>query len=283
MLTSSGAPIPIAKRWFERFRIDDDITLLREPHVNRVIRSNIWHVRGRERNLLVDAGLGLVSLHEAAGDLFEDPLIVVATHTHFDHVGGIHEFDHVAVHEIESRSLAEAWDGMVLRASGFGFDVLQKMRRAGYEIHTDSLLDALPYEGFSPDSHTLKPKTPTLILNEGDVVDLGDRQFRVLHLPGHSPGSIGLFEPGTGALFSGDAIYDGPLLYELPGSDIGAYTATMERLLDLKVTAVHAGHDDSFGGARLREIARKYLDLWSSKKSEDRPSESPSRSDPEHR
>ena len=49
-------------------------------------------------------------------------------------------------------------------------------------------------------------------IGEGDVIDLGDRAFEVLHLPGHSPGSIGLWDPAAGTLFSGDAIYDGPLL-----------------------------------------------------------------------
>jgi glyoxylase-like metal-dependent hydrolase (beta-lactamase superfamily II) len=81
----------------------------------------------------------------------------------------------------------------------------------------------------------------------------------VLHLPGHSPGSIGLWEAASGTLFSGDAIYDGPLLDELPESSIVDYCATMERLLTLPVTVVHAGHDPSFGRQRLHELARMYL------------------------
>jgi glyoxylase-like metal-dependent hydrolase (beta-lactamase superfamily II) len=60
-------------------------------------------------------------------------------------------------------------------------------------------------------------------VGEGDEVDLGDRCFEVIHLPGHSPGSIGLWEESSGTLFSGDAIYDGPLLDELPESSIYDY------------------------------------------------------------
>ena len=81
-----------------------------------------------------------------------------------------------------------------------------------------------------------------------------------MHLPGHSPGSIGLWERDTGTLFSGDAIYDGPLLDELPESSIDEYCRTMERLLTLPVTVVHGGHDPSFGRERLRELARAYLE-----------------------
>jgi glyoxylase-like metal-dependent hydrolase (beta-lactamase superfamily II) len=96
-------------------------------------------------------------------------------------------------------------------------------------------------------------------IQDGDEIDLGDRCFEVIHLPGHSPGSIGLWEQATGTLFSGDAIYDGPLLDELPESSIHDYCQTMERLLGLPVNVVHAGHDPSFGRDRLHELARAYL------------------------
>jgi glyoxylase-like metal-dependent hydrolase (beta-lactamase superfamily II) len=91
-------------------------------------------------------------------------------------------------------------------------------------------------------------------------VDLGDRAFEVLHLPGHSPGSIGLWEARTGTLFSGDAIYDGPLLDAIPGADSDAYRITMERLRSLPVTVVHGGHEPSFGRERLVKLCTDYLE-----------------------
>jgi glyoxylase-like metal-dependent hydrolase (beta-lactamase superfamily II) len=81
-----------------------DLTLLTEPHVDRFLRCNIWHVRGRDRDLLIDTGLGIASLTSAAGDLFEKPLAAVATHTHMDHTGGMHEFAERFVHAIEADS-----------------------------------------------------------------------------------------------------------------------------------------------------------------------------------
>jgi glyoxylase-like metal-dependent hydrolase (beta-lactamase superfamily II) len=68
-----------------------------------------------------------------------------------------------------------------------------------------------------------------------------------------------LWEAATGTLFSGDAIYDGPLLDEIAGADLAAYLRTMERLRALPVTVVHAGHDPSFGRERLIELADAYL------------------------
>jgi glyoxylase-like metal-dependent hydrolase (beta-lactamase superfamily II) len=93
----------------------------------------------------------------------------------------------------------------------------------------------------------------------GDIIDLGDRAFEVLHLPGHSPGSIGLWEASTGTLFSGDAIYDGPLYDFLPESNIADYLRTMEQLRSLPVSVVHGGHDPSFGRERMLAIIDEYV------------------------
>ena len=99
----------------------------------------------------------------------------------------------------------------------------------------------------------VRPAPANRIVDEGDVIDNGDRHFEVLHLPGHSPGSIDLCEEASATLFSGDAIYDGPLPDALPGSDIPAYVGTMPRLRELPVNVVHASHDPSFGRDRLRQ------------------------------
>jgi glyoxylase-like metal-dependent hydrolase (beta-lactamase superfamily II) len=61
-------------------------------------------------------------------------------------------------------------------------------------------------------------------------------------------------------LFSGDAVYDGPLLDEIEGADIDAYVATMRRLRDLPVAVVHAGHERSMDRQRFRDVIDAYLD-----------------------
>lgn len=132
------------------------------------------------------------------------------------------------------------------------------LEQAGYDMHEPLFVTAQP-AGFTAGSFRQQPCAQVSEIGEGDVVDLGDRAFEVVHLPGHSPGSIGLWDPSAGTLFSGDAIYDGPLLDELGDSSIDEYCATMERLMALPVTVVHAGHDPSFGRDRLRQLATAYL------------------------
>lgn len=74
----------------------------------------------------------------------------------------------------------------------------------------------------------------------------------MLHLPGHSPGSIALFDESDGTLFSGDVVYDDVLLDELPGSDREEYVHTMNRLREVPVRIV-----------RLELFVRiRYWDTW---------------------
>ncbi len=251
----------IADHWYERKIISDDITLLWEPHAVPLMRCNIWHIRGRDRDLMIDTGMGVVSLVEAAKDLLQKPITSVATHSHTDHIGAHHEFSQCLVHKHEAANMnAPPEEENTLFLSDFGAEYVQMLQAAGYECNLDdTLITALPYEGYDLHSYRVKPVPNTVTIDEGDVVDLGNRHFEVLHLPGHSPGSIGLWEEKTGTLFSGDCIYDGPLLDELGCSNIADYIESMKRLRELSVQTVHAGHDPSFGKERLHELIDAYL------------------------
>ena len=200
-------------------------------------------------------------MHEAAQDLFGHAVTAVLTHSHFDHIGGAHEFATRIAHPEEAFELADPRGFRGLTARALRPELVERLRAAGYSV-PDHFLTAVPRPDFSVDDYAVTSAPLTGTVGDGDHIDLGDRVFEVLHLPGHSPGSIGLWEARTKTLFSGDAIYDGPLLFDLPGSSVSAYVRTLRRLLDLDVRVVHAGHDPSFGKARLDEIARAYLKKW---------------------
>jgi len=247
--------------WWEQRRISGRITLFTEPHVAEFLRCNVWHIRGQGCDLVVDTGLGLAPLAPLLELSEHSQVMVVLTHSHADHAGGWDEFDERCVHHLEAEYLdprTAVPDLESLRAADLEQAEREHMRDCGYDI-PDCFVTALP-AGF-PDAETLpfRPATPTRLLDEGDRIDLGDRAFEILHLPGHSPGSIGLIDRDARLLLSGDAIYDGPLLDELPGSDIDAYLRTMARLRGLDVELTLPGHGEPFGGERLDAIAAEYL------------------------
>jgi glyoxylase-like metal-dependent hydrolase (beta-lactamase superfamily II) len=245
--------------WFVRADAGDGIWHVSEPYVDPFARCNIWIVPGRTRVLVVDTGMGLFSLRDAAADLFDRPVTAVATHSHFDHVGSLHEFPERLAHRDAADRLADTRRiGGALHRRGFSPEVWQSFLDAGYELG-DDLLTALPGRGFDIGSYGVEACPPTHMLDEGDVVDIGERAFEVLHLPGHSPDSIGLYDATGGVLFSGDAVYDGPLLDGGDDGDVARYVETMERLRMLPVRVVHGGHEASFGRDRLIELCDAYL------------------------
>lgn len=251
--------LQVADRWFESQRIDGDVTLLWEPHVSDMMRCNIWHVRGCDRDLVIDTGMGLGSLKAAAVHLFDKHVTAVATHAHADHIGGHHEFDDCVAHRLEADGLRAPRGAYTLIDEDFDPDDIGTMV-VNDPLFTGPLVTALPAAGYDLRAYRILPARTVREVDEGDVIDLGDRAFEILHLPGHSPGSIGLWDAKSSTLFSGDAIYDGELIDSYHHSDVAAYVRTMKRLRDLPVETVHGGHCPSFGRARLIELATQYLD-----------------------
>ncbi|GMG81582.1 MBL fold metallo-hydrolase [Paralimibaculum aggregatum] len=240
--------LPVVPRWFARAPAGPGLDRYAEPHVHRWFRANIWYLRGTELDLVIDPGMGIAPLRAAMaaeGQWLEDrPVLAIATHGHIDHMGGMHEFADRAIHAADAAAL----DG----------DEAQHLAPAFRAM--EGAVTALPAPGWQLSAFTAKAAPATRLLAEGDRIELGDRALTVLHLPGHSPGSIGLFDEAGGTLFSGDALYDGELLDDLPRSDPAIYRETMDRLDRLAARTVHGGHGASFGRDRMRALIRDYLD-----------------------
>ena len=205
-----------------------------EPAVDPMFRAAFVTLRGRDADLQFDFGCGLRPLRPAL-PLSGGPVVAVASHAHVDHIGGFHEFADRRGHAAE--------------AAGFA-------GLPGIETFADTFRS---WPGGPGDGWRLRPAPLTATLAEGDRIDLGDRCLSVLHLPGHSPGGIGLLDPASGLLLSGDAIYDDEILDNLPGSSVPDYAATMERLRHLECRLVIGGHGPPMDRARMVQVAEDWL------------------------
>ncbi len=85
----------VPRRWYETIPYSEGVTLIHEPWMPGFFRCNMWHVRGRDRDLLIDTGLGAVGLRQHVPLLGRRPIVCLLSHSHFDHIGSAHEFEEV--------------------------------------------------------------------------------------------------------------------------------------------------------------------------------------------
>lgn len=247
--------LPIVADWFRVRDVAPGLTQIDEPYAHEFVRGNIWWRQGRDYDLLVDTGLGVASLREALramaaaqGRAWREP-IVVLTHGHPDHAGGAAEFQNVRAHPSDAPAAVTSLDGPTFaRQLGVKPDP---------SLPDGLLVSASPRAMWDPAHHEVGEIT-TVPAMAGDIIDLGDRQYEVLHLPGHTHGSIALLDRLNRELFSGDVVYDDELLDDLHESDARAYRRSMELLGGLDIELVRPGHGSSFDGYVLERIIRSY-------------------------
>ena len=235
--------IRTAEQWYKVIKLADDVSLIYEPYIKTFYRCNIWHVRSRDRDMLIDTGMGVVSLRQHVPLVTEKTCLAVASHTHFDHIGCHHEFDQRLIHAAEADILAHPTRANTLAEPYVNDDIFTQLPPA-----------------YTAAEYAVKSAPASRILRDGDVIDLGNRHFEVIHTPGHSPGGIALWESASGILFSGDTVYDGPLIEDSYHANAHDYFNSMKRLYDIPARIVHGGHFPSYDGQRHKQIIKRWLD-----------------------
>jgi glyoxylase-like metal-dependent hydrolase (beta-lactamase superfamily II) len=201
--------------WFEVYQVSTGTFALLEPlHYEEVVS---YLILGSERAVLLDTGMGIGNIQAEVERLTDVPVVVVNSHSHYDHVGDDHRFAEVWAFDDEGevacieRGLTRAECALYLRP--------------------DSYLELPP--GFDPAAYEIRPSPVTRRLRHLEAIQLGGRTLTVHHTPGHSPGSVCLLDSRDGLLFTGDTFYPGMLYAHDEESDFEAYLQSLKHLVGL--------------------------------------------------
>lgn len=212
------------KDWFTIDHIDDATHIISE--YRHWEETHAYLLNGRERSLLIDTGLGIMNIADEVKKLTDKPVTAVATHIHWDHIGGHNHFPDFYVHENEVNWLAGE------------FPLTLDQIKAYVVERCD-----LP-EGFDVNQYEFFQGTAARVLKDNDRIDLGGRSIQVMHTPGHSPGHMCFYEADRGYLFTGDLAYKDVLFAYYPSTDPEAYLASLERVAALPAKRVFPAHHD---------------------------------------
>lgn len=216
--------------WFEIFQINESTFAFLEPHHDEEVFSYL--LLGGNRAALIDTGMGVSNIRIEVENITHLPVIVLNTHTHFDHTGGNFRFNNIACFDdnFEIKNLNKGHSKQFCRAF---------MQPGSYQN--------LPSD-FKPDEYNIQPSKITRKLKHLDKIDIGDRVLIVHHTPGHSPGSVCIEDKKHGLLFTGDTYYRGTLFLHLPGSNYGKFVESCDYVLSImeNIEALCPGHNECY-------------------------------------
>jgi glyoxylase-like metal-dependent hydrolase (beta-lactamase superfamily II) len=236
---------PTSNEWFEVYEVEPNIWAIYEPFQWQEVISYL--IVGTKSALLFDTGNGLGDIRAIVDQLTSKPIMVLNSHSHFDHIGGNYQFDNIL-----SVSTAFA----LANSRGIQNEMVTT------EASPEALCKALP-AGVTQGSHRIKPYTITQKILEGDIIDLGDRKLEILQIAGHTDDSIALLDAESGFLWTGDSFYEGPIWLYFPETDLAAYKKSLERLAALvpQLKALFPAHNTPRAIPALLLEAQRAFDL----------------------
>ncbi len=180
------------------------------------IDSNVYLITG-EHPIVVDAGTGSSTdaiISEIRRFSSSDPELIVATHCHYDHVGGLAQ-------------LMEAFDCPAVAG----------WRDAPYIRSADPL-----YTVSGLFESTMSPAEVGDV-RSGDTISSGEHTFQVIETPGHTPGGICLYEGSTGYLISGDVLFsNGFGRTDFTGGSMSDLRESLRLISNIDIRGLFPGH-----------------------------------------
>lgn len=180
----------LVNNWYKIEALDQMTYVIHEPRYWQ--KNNQYLIIGTERALLFDSGSGRRGIAKLVEDLTVKPVVLFNSHAHYDHIGNNHEFEHIAMTDLEINKKQTTSDIFVPK-----WRTRLVPKRYAFRI-----------------SEWVRPFHD---------IDLGGRTLKVVPLPGHSADHVGLVDEANGYIFAADALYQGPLSANLPTARVLDY------------------------------------------------------------
>lgn len=209
--------------WFTVERIDDATYAISE--YKHWEETHCYLLIGSYNSLLIDTGLGVGNIKKVIENLTNSPVKVVTTHVHWDHIGGHKYFDNIGVYEAEK-------------------DWINSKFPIPLNVVKMNLLKEpceFPKE-FDSEQYQIYQSQISFLLHENEVIDLGNRNVKVIHTPGHSPGHICFYEIERNYLYTGDLVYEGTLDAFYPSTDPYQFMLSVKKIKELTVKKILPAH-----------------------------------------
>lgn len=209
------------------------------PGLYRIENSAVFMdlIVGGHHALLFDTGYGYGDLRSLIRTITDLPLYVVNSHGHVDHACGNAQFGGAFIHPADV--------SLCLEHNG------PQMRKAELKV-------ALVPPDFDLDAHLALGPGELTPVGEGDTFDLGGVTLEVVHLPGHTAGSIGLWCPERELLYVGDAMNCFVWLFLPESQSLDTYIRSLRKAEALPFTHMVQSHEPD---PVPRDKLADYLDL----------------------
>ncbi|MDL1985594.1 MAG: MBL fold metallo-hydrolase [Deltaproteobacteria bacterium] len=202
--------------------VKDDRIIELQPNIFRLkgedTSSHSYLIRGDYKNVLIDSGVdkNFSKLQKSLltlGLKIRDIDIVINTHEHFDHIGANRYFQDyalIAAHRFAATKITVEDRYVTMYKSG-------DLNAPSLKVH--------------------------LWLESKSRFDLGNYSLNIIHTPGHTSGSICIYEPVRKILFAGDTVFaGGTLSYIGESGSVGDYIDSISHLATRKINELYPGH-----------------------------------------
>ena len=176
--------------------------------INEFNLVNAFLLEGKKNSALIDTGCGLGEIDKCVKEITDKMLYVLLTHSHPDHAGGVYHFKSLPIYMNSDDDSLKLW-GM-RTDNGFRRMYIETRGPRLYDGEIRNLYSLLPND--NPDCTSFD----YINIDDGSIIDLGERTLECIHTPGHTDGSICFLDMKNRFLFSGDTINRSIILMRQP-------------------------------------------------------------------